>query len=39
VNIRRLGSRNQTSMKLDEAVAMLADEALPPDLKRKQRHI
>jgi len=36
VNIRRLGSRNQTAMSLDEAVTALSDEALPPDLKRKR---
>ena len=35
VNIRRLGSQNQTAMTLDEAVASLSDEATPPDLKRK----
>ena len=34
VNIRRLGSQNQTSMTLDEAIASLADEATPPDIKR-----
>ncbi len=33
VNIRRLGSREQTPMKLDEAVAALVEEATPPDLK------
>ncbi|MBO6816671.1 MAG: threonine--tRNA ligase [Rhizobiaceae bacterium] len=33
VNIRRLGSREQTPMKLDEAVAALIEEATPPDLK------
>ncbi len=36
VNIRRLGSQNQTSMGLDEAIAALVDEATPPDLKRKR---
>jgi threonyl-tRNA synthetase len=35
VNIRRLGSRDQHSLSLDEAVASLAEEAVPPDLKRK----
>ena len=35
VNIRRLGSRDQQSQSLDEAVASLADEAVPPDLRRK----
>ncbi len=33
VNIRRLGSREQTPMKLEEAVAALLEEATPPDLK------
>lgn len=35
VNIRRLGSRDQTSMTLDEAIESLKFEATPPDLKRK----
>ncbi|OHV81473.1 threonine--tRNA ligase [Rhizobium sp. LCM 4573] len=35
VNIRRLGSQAQTSMKLDEAIASLAEEATPPDLRRR----
>ena len=34
VNIRRLGSRDQVSMELAEAVKILADEATPPDLRR-----
>jgi len=34
VNIRRLGSRDQTSMSLAEAIAMLQDEATPPDIRR-----
>ena len=34
VNIRRLGSRDQTPMSLDDAIASLAEEAIPPDLKR-----
>jgi threonyl-tRNA synthetase len=34
VNIRRLGSQNQTSMSLDEAIASLVEEATPPDVKR-----
>jgi threonyl-tRNA synthetase len=34
VSIRRLGSQDQTSMGLDEAVKQLAGEATPPDLKR-----
>ena len=37
VNIRRLGSRNQSSMMLNEAVKSLADEAIAPDIKRKQQ--
>jgi threonyl-tRNA synthetase len=34
VNIRRLGSRDQTSATLDAALAALVDEAVPPDLRR-----
>ena len=34
VSVRRLGSQKQVVMKLDEAVSALADEAVPPDLKR-----
>ncbi len=34
ISIRRLGSRDQVSMKLEEAIALLVDEAVPPDLKR-----
>lgn len=33
VSIRRLGSQDQTAMGLDEALALLAEEATPPDLK------
>ncbi|KPB01481.1 threonine--tRNA ligase [Ahrensia marina] len=36
VNIRRLGSRNQTPMQLDEAIASLVEEATPPDVMRKR---
>lgn len=36
VNIRRLGSRDQESLGLDQAVAMLAEEAVTPDRKRKR---
>ena len=36
VNVRRLGSRDQESMTLDAATAMLVEEAMPPDLKRKK---
>lgn len=35
VNIRRLGSRDQTSMTLDAAVAALVDEVTPPDIRRR----
>lgn len=35
VNIRRLGSRDQASMTLDAVTEMLAEEATPPDLKRR----
>ncbi len=34
VSIRRLGSPDQTMMTLDEAIATLAGEAVPPDQKR-----
>ncbi|MBO6759053.1 MAG: threonine--tRNA ligase [Roseibium sp.] len=34
VNIRRLGSKEQTAMALDAAVEAFADEAVSPDLKR-----
>ncbi len=34
VNIRRLGSKDQTSMKLEEAIASLVEEATPPDMRR-----
>ena len=36
VSIRRLGSKHQTNMTLEEAVASLTDEAIAPDLKRKR---
>ena len=35
VSIRRLGSDGQMVVSLDEAVAALSEEALPPDLKRE----
>ncbi len=35
VSIRRLGSQDQQVMGLDEAVAMLAADAVPPDVARK----
>ena len=34
VNIRRLGSKHQTAMSLDEAVDSLVQEATPPDMNR-----
>ena len=34
VNMRRLGSQNQTSLKLDDAIQQLRSEATPPDLLR-----
>jgi len=34
VNMRRLGSRDQVSMSVDEAVSALSDEATPPDVRR-----
>ncbi|MEJ2625704.1 MAG: threonine--tRNA ligase, partial [Pseudolabrys sp.] len=34
VSIRRLGKEGQQVMPLDEALKMLADEAVPPDVKR-----
>ena len=36
VNMRRLGSRDQQSMALGEAIAQLASEAVPPDIRRRQ---
>ena len=36
VNIRRLGSRDQVSMGLEEALAAIFEEAMPPDLKRRK---
>ena len=37
VSIRRLGSPQQSSMPLDAALAALAAESVPPDLKRMQK--
>jgi threonyl-tRNA synthetase len=34
VSIRRLGSEKQQTMALDAALASLAQEAVPPDLRR-----
>ncbi len=36
VSIRRLGSEKQQTMPLDTALAALAAEAVPPDLRQKQ---
>ncbi|MVA97606.1 threonine--tRNA ligase [Nitratireductor sp. CAU 1489] len=36
VNLRRLGSRDQQSLAFADAVAMLAEEATPPDLRRRR---
>ncbi|MTH99406.1 threonine--tRNA ligase [Roseibium sp. RKSG952] len=33
VNIRRLGSKHQTPMSLDDAISSLKEEAIPPDLR------
>ena len=33
VTIRRLGSKNQTVMSLDEAISSLSEEATPPDMR------
>ena len=35
ISIRRLGSRDQESMPLDEAIRLLSTEAVPPDVVRK----
>jgi threonyl-tRNA synthetase len=37
VSIRRLGSDKQQVIGLDEALTMLAEEALPPDVKRARQ--
>jgi len=38
VSIRRLGKEGQQVMPLDAALAALANEATPPDLKRALKH-
>ncbi|QRN78837.1 MAG: threonine--tRNA ligase [Nocardiopsis sp. BM-2018] len=38
VNIRRLGSKDQTSMTLTDALATLTAEAVPPDVDRSHSH-
>ncbi|MBL8909019.1 MAG: threonine--tRNA ligase [Rhizobiales bacterium] len=37
VNVRRLGSQQQTSLKLADAIAQLSAEATPPDMLRAQK--
>jgi threonyl-tRNA synthetase len=37
VSIRRLGSEGQQVLPLDEALAALASEAVPPDVRRAQK--
>jgi threonyl-tRNA synthetase len=37
VSVRRLGSQKQEVMTLDDAVKMLVDEAVPPDLRKANR--
>lgn len=37
VNLRRLGSRDQQSLSLAEAVDSLAQEAMPPDVRRRRQ--
>lgn len=39
VNIRRLGSRDQTPMSLEDAISSLVAEATPPDLARKAQEV
>jgi threonyl-tRNA synthetase len=39
VSIRRLGSEKQTVMPLGEALAALADEAVPPDVRRMRERL
>ncbi len=36
VSVRRLGSNAQTSLGMDEAIAALVDEAVPPDLREER---
>jgi threonyl-tRNA synthetase len=38
VSVRRLGKEGQRVMPLDQALAALADEAVPPDMKRTGAH-
>ncbi|MGL4404547.1 MAG: His/Gly/Thr/Pro-type tRNA ligase C-terminal domain-containing protein, partial [Notoacmeibacter sp.] len=39
VSIRRLGSRDQVSMLLSDAISSLSQEATPPDLKRSKAKV
>ncbi|GAB1582110.1 threonine--tRNA ligase [Phyllobacterium phragmitis] len=39
VNMRRLGSRDQEELALGEAIARLADEATPPDIRRRKKEL
>ncbi len=39
VSIRRFGSKDQTIMPLDEAIAALIEEAVPPDIKRNRLEV
>ena len=36
VSVRRLGSQGQQVMKLDEAIKMLVDDSVPPDLRKAE---
>jgi threonyl-tRNA synthetase len=37
VSVRRLGSQEQQVMKLDAAIHVLADKAVPPDLREERK--
>jgi threonyl-tRNA synthetase len=39
VSVRRLGVQEQKVLPLDEVIATLAAEAVPPDLKRSKRPV
>ena len=36
LNVRRLGSQTQQSMKLEEVIRLLSEEATPPDVRRER---
>ena len=36
LNVRRLGSQAQQSLKLEEVIRLLVEEATPPDVKRER---